>query len=92
MAEHDDHLTTTPGPAHVPAEACPPSAAVERFKVCRWRRPAASGVPEGCDHRDVLPLTGAHGFDPQAWCTDCQFFKVRRVPKKRPATDYSWPF
>lgn len=60
------------------------SAAVQKFQACRWRRPAEAGEPECCGHRDVLPLTGTHGFDPEAWCADCQFFKLRRIPRKTP--------
>jgi hypothetical protein len=59
------------------------SAAVQRFQSCRWRRPAENGTPECCGHRDVLPLTGTNGFDPEAWCTDCAYYKLRRTPKKR---------
>ena len=59
------------------------SAAVERFQSCRWRRQAENGMPECCGHRDVLPMTGANGFDPEAWCPECAFYKLRRTPKKR---------
>ncbi|MGE0704546.1 MAG: hypothetical protein AB7F99_20535 [Vicinamibacterales bacterium] len=57
------------------------SPAVQRFKSCRWRRPPEDG-PECCIHRDVLPLAGT-SFNPEAWCPDCTFFKLRRTPKKR---------
>ena len=57
------------------------SAAVLKFKSCRWRRPPEDG-PECCGHRDVLPLAGT-SFNPEAWCPDCAFFKLRRTPKKR---------
>lgn len=30
-------------------------------------------------------MAGTHGFDPEAWCADCGFYKVRRAPRKRPA-------
>ncbi|MBP1636964.1 MAG: hypothetical protein H6Q10_3538 [Acidobacteria bacterium] len=74
---------STQGPvAPVPVSA-PLSAAVQRFQSCRWRRPADQAAPEGCAHRDVLPLTGTNGFDPAAWCPDCAFYKLRRTPKKR---------
>jgi len=66
-----------------PGDVAPGSAAVERFHSCRWRRPAENGLPECCGHRDVLPLTGANGFDPEAWCPECAFYKLRRTPKKR---------
>ena len=65
------------------------SPAVQRFKSCRWRRPPEDG-PECCGHRDVLPMAGATGFDPQAWCPDCAFFKLRRTPKKRSPDDYRY--
>jgi hypothetical protein len=65
-----------------------PSAALARFRSCRWRRPAENGSPECCIHRDVLPLTGAHGFDAEAWCTECAFYKLRRTPKKRSPDEY----
>jgi hypothetical protein len=58
------------------------SAAVERFRSCRWRKPPENGDAECCTHRDVLPLTGTHGFDPEAWCGDCAFFKLRRTPRR----------
>ena len=75
---------SVPGPtsdAVPPAE--PVSAAVERFKSCRWRKAADNGLPECCGHRDVLPMTGANGFDPGAWCPGCAYYKLRRTPKKR---------
>ena len=65
------------------------SAAVVRFKSCRWRRPPEEG-PECCGHRDVLPMAGTTGFDPQAWCLDCTFYKLRRTPKKRDPNDYRY--
>jgi len=65
------------------------SAAVARFKSCRWRRPPEDG-PECCGHRDVLPMAGTTGFDPEAWCLDCTFYKLRRTPKKRSPDDYHY--
>ncbi len=59
------------------------STAVERFKSCRWRKAAENGTPECCGHRDVLPMTGANGFDAGAWCPTCEYYKLRRTPKKR---------
>jgi hypothetical protein len=75
-------------PPELPAPALPepPSAAaaaLERFKSCRWRKASENGTPECCGHRDVLPLTGANGFDAEAWCPTCAFYKLRRTPKKR---------
>ena len=67
----------------------PQSAAVARFKSCRWRRPPDDGT-ECCGHRDVLPMAGTTGFDPEAWCPDCAFYKLRRTPKKRSPDDYRY--
>jgi hypothetical protein len=58
------------------------SEAVIKFRSCRWRRPPDEGV-ECCGHRDVLPIAGTNSFDPDAWCPECTFFKLRRSPKKR---------
>jgi hypothetical protein len=76
---------SVPAPVETPAL----SPAVARFKSCRWRRPPEDG-PECCGHRDVLPLAGTTGFDPQAWCPDCTFYKLRRTPKKRSPDDYTY--
>jgi len=73
----------------VAPEAEPQSVAVLRFKSCRWRRPPEDG-PECCGHRDVLPMAGTTGFDPEAWCPDCAFYKLRRTPKKRERDDYRY--
>ena len=64
------------------AESPSGSLAVVRFHSCRWRKAPEDGEGEYCTHRDVLPLTGKTGFDPEAWCTDCAFFKLRRTPRK----------
>ncbi len=64
------------------------SPAVAKFKSCRWRRPPEDG-PECCGHRDVLPIAGT-SFNPEAWCPDCQFYKLRRTPKKRSPDDYRY--
>ena len=71
------------GPSDEGANPAPQSPATERFKSCRWRKPAEDGVPEHCTHRDVLPMAGTAGFTPDSWCADCGFYKARRVPKKR---------
>ena len=65
------------------------SVAVMRFKSCRWRRPPDEGT-ECCGHRDVLPIAGTTSFDPEAWCPECAFYKLRRTPKKRSAEDYRY--
>ena len=70
------------------AEAPAQSAAVIKFKSCRWRRPPEDG-PECCGHRDVLPIAGT-SFNPESWCPDCQFYKLRRTPKKRDPNEYRY--
>jgi hypothetical protein len=84
--------TTTPAPNDAStapaAETAEVSAAVIKFKSCRWRRPPEDG-PECCGHRDVLPIAGT-SFKPDSWCPDCQFFKLRRTPKKRSPDDYRY--
>ncbi len=83
---YSDHAVETPSapaPGSEPSAVPPVSAAVQRFQSCRWRRPAENGTPECCGHRDVLPLTGTNGFDPEAWCPECAYYKLRRTPKKR---------
>lgn len=72
-------------PASVPAL----SPAVEKFRSCRWRRPPEDGV-ECCTHRDVLPMAGSHGFNPDAWCPECEYFKAKRAPRKRPEREEYW--
>ena len=74
-----------------PEEKPAQSAAVQRYHSCRWRKAPEDGNPQDfCSHRDVLPMAGTTGFDAEAWCPDCQFYKVRRIPKKRPAEDYGY--
>jgi hypothetical protein len=69
----------------------PQSAAVIRFRSCRWQQPAENGSSEFCTHREVKPYAGTAGFDPDAWCPDCQYYKLRRAPKKRePRDEFSY--
>jgi hypothetical protein len=88
-----DSITMPAGPTEPspqdPGEQPVVSAAVTKFKSCRWRRPPEDG-PECCGHRDVLPIAGAAGFDPEAWCPDCSFYKLRRTPKKRSPDEYRY--
>ncbi|HEV2985736.1 MAG TPA: hypothetical protein VGX46_15180 [Vicinamibacterales bacterium] len=86
----DPLLTPAPAPAAAQPgpEAPAQSAAVMKFKSCRWRRPPEDG-PECCGHRDVLPIAGT-SFNPESWCPDCQFYKLRRTPKKRDPLDYRY--
>lgn len=86
----DDSSSPAARPAAVaPVDTPVESAAVQRYHSCRWRKPPEEGSPaDHCSHRDVQPMAGTTGFDPEAWCPDCQFYKVRRIPKKRSPEDY----
>ena len=91
MADHFGTPTPPqPGDA-TPMDSVLPSAAVQQFQSCRWRHPLKDGSTlDYCMHRDVQPMTGTGGFDPQAWCPACTFYKVRRRPQPRPADDYRY--
>lgn len=86
-----DHTSDRPAAAGAPSATPAPevalSPALERFTTCRWRAPEPDHY---CTHRDVLPLAGRSGFNPEAWCPDCTFFKVRRAPRKRPADPFGY--
>ena len=73
--------TALPQPEIAP-DASGVSAAVMKFRSCRWRRPPDEGS-ECCTHRDVMPIAGTSGFKPESWCPECAYFKLRRSPKKR---------
>jgi hypothetical protein len=83
---HRPDSSTTPS---VDSTTAAQSVAVMRFKSCRWRRPPDEGT-ECCGHRDVLPIAGTTGFDPEAWCPECSFYKLRRTPKKRSPDEYRY--
>ncbi len=89
----DDPSAPTSRPASsaqvdTPVEASP---AIQRYHSCRWRKPPEEGnAADYCSHRDVLPMAGTTGFDAEAWCPECAFYKVRRIPKKRPPEDYGY--
>ncbi len=88
-----DHTGSRPAPGSQPEAKVPPGAeapvspAVERFNTCRWR---SQDQGRFCTHRDVLPLSGKDGFNPDAWCGDCSFFKIRRTPKKREPNEFRY--
>jgi hypothetical protein len=85
----EDSVSPAETPAADAAGApAPVSAAVEKFKSCRWRAAPEDG--EFCTHRDVLPFAGKDGFVPESWCPDCAFYKLRRTPKKRERVDYTY--
>ena len=50
-------------------------------------QPAENGNQEFCTHREVKPYAGTTGFDADAWCPECQYYKLRRAPKKRSSSD-----
>jgi hypothetical protein len=82
-----------PGGAGPVTSDNPHSAAFVRFGSCRWQEPAdkESGAVAFCTHREVKPYAGTQSFDPDAWCPDCAYYKLRRAPKKRDRTeDYSY--
>lgn len=85
---------TAPAERPAPAPATsdrPESAALVRFHSCRWMQPAENGNAEFCTHREVKPYAGTAGFDAEAWCPECQYYKLRRSPKKRkPEDTYSY--
>jgi hypothetical protein len=64
------------------------SPAVEKFRSCRWRATPEQG--EFCTHRDVLPFAGKEGFTAESWCPECSFYKLRRTPKKRERSEYTY--
>ena len=82
--------TTSPTAAPVTSDN-PQSAAFVRFGSCRWQQPAEDGNQAFCTHREVKPYAGTTGFDADAWCPECQYYKLRRAPKKRePRDEYSY--
>ena len=81
-AEAPAPSATSPGPTPVTSDV-PQSAALARFRSCRWQQPKEEGSSEFCTHREVKPYAGTNGFDADAWCTESQYYKLRRAPKKR---------
>ena len=74
-----------------PAPAAEPqSPGVTRFNSCRWQQPPENGIAAFCTHREVKPYAGTTGFDAEAWCPECAYYKLRRVPKKRNRDDYAY--
>jgi hypothetical protein len=93
--DRETHANMSPGPSPVPPAPAtsdvPESASFVRFRSCRWQQPKEDGNNnEFCTHREVKPYAGTTGFDPNAWCSDCQYYKLRRAPKKRSPDDYSY--
>jgi len=75
-------LPAAPPQPEIAPDASGVSAAVMKFRSCRWRRPPDEGS-ECCTHRDVMPIAGTSGFKPESWCPECAYFKLRRSPRKR---------
>lgn len=73
------------------AQPATESAAFVKFRSCRWHQPKENGNAEFCTHREVKPYAGTSGFDADAWCPDCQYYKLRRSPKKKqPGDEYTY--
>jgi hypothetical protein len=86
-AEHPITEPKDQTPATEPKPAAePPTPALARFHSCRWRAQPDEGA--FCTHRDVLPMAGKTGFNAESWCPECQYFKVRRAPRKREYNSY----
>jgi hypothetical protein len=83
-------MSPTPGSVVPVTSDVPQSASLVRFRSCRWMQPADNGNGEFCTHREVKPYAGMTGFDADAWCPECQYYKLRRAPKKRSPDDYSY--
>jgi hypothetical protein len=81
----------SPSSGAAEAADAPQSAGFARFNSCRWQQPKEEGQAAFCTHREVKPYAGAASFDADAWCPECQYYKLRRAPKKRtPNEDYSY--
>jgi hypothetical protein len=81
----DEHTSPNQASAEPPAAGSPAtSPGVARFHTCRWHEPGDATVQPHCTHRDVLPMAGTTGFNMDAWCTECAFYKLRRNPRKPP--------
>lgn len=92
-SNNDPEILTADAPAspETPSSPQPESPSFARFRSCRWHQPKENGNTEFCTHREVKPYAGTAGFDPDAWCGDCQYYKLRRSPKKKqPGEDYTY--
>jgi hypothetical protein len=86
--EHTVDPYDVPAPVTTPEPQAPALTAAEaRFVTCRWRKPADAGLPAHCTHRDVVPMAGATGFSADSWCSDCVYYKVKRVVRRPPRFD-----
>jgi hypothetical protein len=83
-------VSPTPIPLTPVTSDNPESAAGVRFRSCRWMQKEESGNQPFCTHREVKPYAGMQGFDAEAWCPECQYYKLRRAPRKRTDETYSY--
>jgi hypothetical protein len=88
-AAPDSASPMSPGTAPATSDV-PQSASLVRFRSCRWMQPAENGNTEFCTHREVKPYAGTAGFDADAWCPECVYYKLRRAPKKRNPDEYNY--
>ena len=79
-----------PAAAQAPVAPAEESAAFVRFRSCRWPQPKENGSAEFCTHREVKPYAGTAGFDADAWCPECAYYRLRRAPKKRNPDEYNY--
>lgn len=87
--EHPLPSPQSPIPAPVSSDN-PESAAGVRFRSCRWMQKEENGTAAFCTHREVKPYAGTAGFDADAWCPECQYYKLRRAPRKRSEEPYTY--
>jgi hypothetical protein len=88
-SQADGTASTEPNAAPTDG-AKPQSNGFVRFTSCRWQQPAEDGREAFCTHREVKPYAGTSSFDADAWCVDCQYYKLRRAPKKRNPDEYRY--
>ena len=90
MGPATDDAAGAPGVSSSAGDAKPQSNGFVRFTSCRWQQPAEDGREAFCTHREVKPYAGTSGFDADAWCVECQYYKLRRAPKKRNPDEYRY--
>jgi hypothetical protein len=85
-----DEMPAAPPAAKAEAEVATPTPALARFQSCRWQAKPDHATPY-CSHRDVQPYAGTTGFNAEAWCPECEFYKLRRTARKpRRDDDYDY--
>ena len=83
ISENSEDMQSSNRPPAPRIEQVPvDNPAIRRFSSCRWHEEKEEGSSY-CSHRDVLPFAGKNGFNPEAWCLECEFYKLRRTTKKR---------